>query len=98
MALAGRYASVLATDASDRMIAEATAHPRVRYAVTDYTTGLEPHSVGIVTVAQALHWLDLDALIREARRVLVPDGLLAAWCYSRCRVSPEVDAVFDHFI
>lgn len=95
--LAGRFTKVLATDPSDAMIAAAAPHPRVRYAVTAYDTGLEAGTVGAVTVAQALHWLDLDGFLREARRVLVPDGLLAAWCYSLPRVVPEVDDVTDHF-
>lgn len=97
VALAGRFASVLGTDPSPEMIASADPHPRVKYAVAAYETRLEPRSVGLVTVAQALHWLDIDAFIAEARRVLVPNGLLAAWCYTNCRVTPDVDAIFDHF-
>lgn len=96
-ALAARFAAVLGTDPSAEMIAAAEPHRRVTYAVTRYDTKLPAHSVGLVTVAQALHWLDLDAFISEARRVLVPNGLLAAWCYSNCRVTPEIDEVFDHF-
>lgn len=95
--LAGRFTAVLGTDPSEAMIAEAAPHPRVRYAVTTYDTKLEDRSVGVVTVAQALHWLDVDAFIVEARRVLVPDGLLAAWCYTNCRVSPGLDELLDHF-
>ncbi len=95
--LASRFASVLATDASAEMIAAAAAHPRVKYAVTSYDTKLDPQTVGLVTVAQALHWLDVDALVDEARRVLVPNGLFAAWCYSNCRLGPDLDDIFDHF-
>ena len=95
--LADRFASVLATDPSPDMIALATAHRRVRYEVTKYDTGLPAQSVDLVTVAQALHWLEVDDFVREARRVLVPGGVLAAWCYSNCRVTPEIDEVFDHF-
>ena len=79
------------------MIADAEAHPRVRYAVAQYETGLPDHCAGIVTVAQALHWLDEDAFMREARRVLVPDGLLAAWCYGRPRIALAIDKIVDHF-
>jgi SAM-dependent methyltransferase len=95
--LADRFGAVLGTDASAQMIAEAEQHPRVKYAVAKYETGLEAGSVGLVTVAQALHWLELDPFLAEARRVLVPNGLLAAWCYSNCRVTPAVDEIFDHF-
>jgi SAM-dependent methyltransferase len=95
--LAERYRAVLATDPSAQMIAQAVPHKRVRYAVTTYETGLADRSAGIVTVAQALHWLDLDAFFREVRRVLVPNGLLAAWCYANCRTGTPVDDAFDHF-
>ena len=95
--LAARFASVLATDPSPEMIDRAEPHARVRYEITDYATRLADHSVDLVTVAQALHWVDVDALFREAHRVLVPHGVFAAWCYSICRVSTAVDQIFDHF-
>lgn len=95
--LAARFAAVLATDPSPDMIDKAVKHPRVRYAITDYATRLADKSVDLVTVGQALHWLDVDALFREAYRVLVPQGVFAAWCYSNCRVSPAIDEIFDQF-
>ncbi|MEI6812774.1 MAG: class I SAM-dependent methyltransferase [bacterium] len=95
--IAERWARVLATDPSEEMIAMGVAHPRVRYAVATYDSGLPDHSVSLVTVAQALHWMDATALMREVRRVLVPGGIFAAWCYSRCRLSDPLDAVVDQF-
>lgn len=95
--LADRFSAVLATDASPPMIAQARTHPRVQYRVTTYDTRLADRSVDLVTVAQALHWLDMGPFLREARRVLTPQGVLAAWCYSNCRVTPPVDEVYDHF-
>jgi ubiquinone/menaquinone biosynthesis C-methylase UbiE len=95
--LADRFLAVLGTDPSAEMIASAVLHKRVRYDVSKYETKLPDRSVGLVTVAQALHWLELDPFLAEARRVLVPNGLLAAWCYSNCRVDPAIDEVFDHF-
>ena len=51
-----------------------------------------------VTVAQALHWLHLPAFYEEARRVLVPDGVLAVWCYGIQRLDDEpVDRLLQHF-
>jgi SAM-dependent methyltransferase len=81
--LAEHFARVVATDASERQIAEARAHPRVEYRVTPAErSGLEAQSVELVTVAQALHWFRLDPFYAEVRRVLRPQGLLAAWCYA----------------
>ena len=79
------------------MIALAIPHPRVTYSVAKYESGLPERSTNLVTVAQALHWLDLDPFLREARRVLVPGGVLAAWCYARCTVDSAVDEIVDLF-
>jgi SAM-dependent methyltransferase len=80
--LAKRFARVVATDASREQIANATPHPRVEYRVArEDASGLAAASADLVTVAQALHWLDPGTFFGEARRVLKPGGLLAAWCY-----------------
>lgn len=44
-------------------------------------TSLADASVGLVAVAQALHWFDRGAFFSECERVLVPGGVLAAWGY-----------------
>lgn len=56
--------------------------PNVTYrqAAADQS-GLADHSVDLVTAAQALHWFDIDAFFREARRILAPGGVLAVWGY-----------------
>ena len=52
-------------------------------------SGLAPGSVDLVTVAQALHWLDFDAFWSEVRRVLVPGGAVAVWGYGLLTVEPK---------
>jgi ubiquinone/menaquinone biosynthesis C-methylase UbiE len=80
--LAQRFAKVITTDASAEQIAAATAHPGVEYRVaTAEQSGLADGSVGLVTVAQALHWFDLAKFYAEARRVLKKGGVLAVWAY-----------------
>jgi ubiquinone/menaquinone biosynthesis C-methylase UbiE len=80
--LARRFDRVTATDASAAQLAQATVHPRVSYRVAPAeASGLPDRSIDLVTVAQALHWLDLDGFYAEVRRVLVPGGALAVWCY-----------------
>ena len=95
--LADHFVSVTATDPSDAMIAHAIPNPRVTYSVAKYESGLPDRSANLVTVAQALHWFDIEPFVRETRRVLAPGGLLAAWCYSKCSVDPNVDAIVDRF-
>ena len=47
----------------------------------------------LITVAQALHWFDIDRFFAEAVRVLKPGGVLSFWCYEHCAVDPACDAV-----
>ena len=75
LSLAAHFQEVIATDRSEGQLERARAHPRVRYHVADERqSGLADASVDLVTVAQALHWLDREALFAEARRVLRPRG------------------------
>jgi SAM-dependent methyltransferase len=97
--LAERFAAVVATDASERQIASATAHPHVRYEVAPAErSGLPPASADLVTVAQALHWFDIPAFMQEAKRVLRPGGVLAVWSYANLRLgAAEPEAILDRF-
>ena len=60
-------------------------------------TGIEDASVDLVTVAQALHWLDHGRFFAEASRILRPRGLLAVWGYSNATVSADFDDEFIDF-
>ena len=95
--LADRFAQVIATDPSAEMVAQSIAHPRVTYRVGKYNSGIAAQSASLITVAQALHWLELDPFFDEVRRVLMPGGIFAAWCYGLCRIEPRVDEVVDLF-
>jgi SAM-dependent methyltransferase len=96
VALAARFAAVVATDASAAQLARARAHPRVRYFVAqERAPMLASGSVDLVTTAQALHWLERASFYAEATRVLRPGGVIALWCYARPRVRRGVDAVID---
>lgn len=82
--LARHFDRVVATDASPEQIAAAVAHPKISYRVAPAEAGgLEPSSADLITVAQALHWLDLPRFYAEAERVLVEGGVLAAWSYGK---------------
>jgi SAM-dependent methyltransferase len=96
--LARHFARVWATDASAAQIANAAPHPRIAYYVRPAEdSGFAPRSVGLVTVAQALHWFDIDRFYAEVARVLKPGGLIAVWSYALMRVSPEIDEVVHRF-
>ena len=90
--LAERFGRVVATDASREQIASAKPHPRIEYRVAPAeASGLPGEAIGLVTVAQALHWFDFERFYAEVRRVLKPGGVLAVWAYGITEV--EGDAV-----
>lgn len=97
--LAKHFDRVVATDASADQIANAIAHPEVVYRVTRAEdSGLDAGTADLVTVAQALHWFDLDAFYAEVRRVIRPGGVLAVWCYGRFEPEdPAVRTLLDRF-
>jgi len=97
--LAGHFDRVVATDASREQIASAKPHPKVEFRVAPgEQSGLPDESVGLITVAQALHWFDLDRFYAEARRVLKPGGVLAVWAYGINKVDgPAVDELVQNF-
>lgn len=96
--LAKRFHSVIASDASQAQIDAARPCPGVIYrkALAEQS-GLESASVDLVTVAQALHWFDLDNFYREVKRILRPNGLLAVWSYNLLRIEPAIDRLIDRF-
>ena len=90
--LARCFAKIIATDASKEQIASATPNPKVAFRVAPAEqSGLADNSVELITVAQAMHWFDFEKFFAEVRRVLKPDGVLAAWAYGINTV--EGDAV-----
>ncbi len=96
--LADHFKEVLATDASADQIRNGTAKSNISYCIAAAeSSGLEDESIDLVTVAQALHWLDTEKFYQEVRRVSKKHGVLAVWCYDLLSVSPEVDAVINRF-
>lgn len=96
LALSTRFAQVVATDPSAAQIANAQGRANIDYRVEPAEQcSLADASVDLVTVAQALHWFDLDAFHVEVKRVLRLRGVFAAWTYADCRVDAEVDAIKD---
>lgn len=96
--LAQRFTRVTASDASAEQLKNAVAHPRISYVTAPAEDApLEDDSVDLITVAQAVHWFDMQAFNREVERVLKPGGVIAVWIYGNVRVTPEIDAIEEHF-
>lgn len=92
--LARHFHRVIATDASANQLVQAIAAPNVDYRQAPAERApLADASVDLITVAQALHWFDVDVFHREAARVLKDGGAIAEWSYNLLRIAPAVDDI-----
>lgn len=94
--LAAFFDRVIATDPSEQQINNAMVHDKVSYAVAKAEEApLNDNSVDLLTVATALHWFDFDRFYPEAKRVMKPDAVIAAWAYGNPAGEPEINALID---
>ncbi|HAZ11234.1 MAG: hypothetical protein A2X86_08320 [Bdellovibrionales bacterium GWA2_49_15] len=98
--LARFFTKVIATDLSERQIKSAVRAENVEYRVlkAEESLGVKDHSIDLITVAQALHWFDLDKFYAEVKRVLRPTGIFATWAYAfHLPIQPNIDSSLTDF-
>ncbi|XP_012942650.1 putative methyltransferase DDB_G0268948 isoform X1 [Aplysia californica] len=82
--LAGIYKQAIGVDASASHVAKAPRHlSNITYKVADCNFPLnfiESGTVDLVSVASAVHWLDLNNFYAETDRMLKPGGVMAVFC------------------
>ena len=80
VALADIAHRVVGIEPSDYMLAGCESHPRIEYkrSVAERIP-TDDEEFDLVTVAHAFHWLDQDAFLAEARRVLRQSGWLVIY-------------------
>lgn len=94
--LAPYFREVIATDASEAQIQHAVPHPNISYRLAlAEASELDPDSVDLITVAQAIHWFDFDGFYQEVMRVATSQGVLAFWGYGLPRIEAAIDAALD---
>ncbi|MGA0615374.1 class I SAM-dependent methyltransferase [Paracoccus sp. KR1-242] len=80
--LAEHFDEVIGLDPSAEQVENATRHPRVTYlrsAAEDIPLG--DHGADLIAAAQAAHWFDRPAFYAQARRLAVPDAIIALISY-----------------
>jgi len=94
--LSNYFDTVFATDASSSQIINAIQKSNIKYmVVNEQAPVIKRRSVNLITVAQALHWFDLDLFYAEVDRVLKRYGLVACWSYGMFRIDMKVDREID---
>jgi len=88
---------VIASDASFAQVSKAATEGQyLRTSCLAEQTPFVDDCFDLVTVAQALHWFDLDRFYTEVKRVLKPDGVLAVWSYGLMQIAPPLDSIVNH--
>lgn len=96
--LSNYFSEIIATDASNTQIKNAIETSRVTYRVaTAEKSSIESNSIDLITVAQALHWFNMDAFSKEVNRVLKEGGIIAVWSYNLFSMQENIDGVIENF-
>jgi len=81
--LADFYSSVTGIDQSKNQLTNAIKKDNIEYKTgSAYDLGIEKESVDLITIAQAIHWLDTNKFYDECARVLKKNGALAIIGYA----------------
>jgi Methylase involved in ubiquinone/menaquinone biosynthesis len=80
------FQQIYATDISSSQILNSFQESNIKYTVANEQVPLlKRRSVDLITVAQALHWFDIEIFYAEAIRLLKRYGLIACWSYNLFR-------------
>ncbi len=97
-ALAGLFEQVEATDISETQLILAVKKPNINYQISPAEqTPFSDKTFDLITVAQALHWFNVDLFHQEVRRVAKPGAVIAEWGYGLVDISPDLDPVMLDF-
>jgi ubiquinone/menaquinone biosynthesis C-methylase UbiE len=96
--LAKDFKKVFATDLSQKQIDQAIPTDNISYSVSKAEeTSFNDNQFDLITVGQAIHWIDTNKFYEEAIRTSKPNGILAIWGYSLLSLNPEIDLIILDF-
>jgi hypothetical protein len=96
--LCHKFEKVYATDISQKQLDEAFTAPNIIYSVSPAeSTTFANQMFDLITVGQALHWLNTQQFFQEVKRVGKKGATLAVWGYALLNVNPSIDAIFNEF-
>ncbi|OLT61033.1 class I SAM-dependent methyltransferase [Moorena bouillonii] len=82
LGLTSHFHKIYATDASEKQISYAFHHDKIKYSLAvAEKVGLANKSIDLITVAEAVHWFNLEQFYQEVQRISKPGGIIAIWGY-----------------
>lgn len=94
--LAPRFDEVTATDISKEQLSHAPQKTNIRYLEAPAEDSELPADYfDLITVAQAIHWFDIDRFYTEVRRVASEKALIAVIGYGMLRINTQLNPVVD---
>jgi SAM-dependent methyltransferase len=99
VALAARFARVIATDPAQAQLDHAEPAPRVEYRCAPAeASGLPDASCDLAVAAQAAHWFEWPRFVVEVGRVARPGALIALVTYRNAEIAGEIGAsMLDYY-
>ncbi|WP_420148572.1 class I SAM-dependent methyltransferase [Spirosoma sp.] len=93
------FDQVEATDISDTQLARAVQKPNIHYQISSAEqTPFADQTFDLITVAQALHWFNVDKFHEEVRRVARPGAVIAEWGYGLVNLGlSDLDSIMLDF-
>ena len=92
------FRQVYASDLSADQLRFAAQKDNISYLVQRAEkTNFENNQFDLITVAQAMHWFDVDKFNREMKRVAKDGATLAVWGYGLLRINKPINDLIDHF-
>lgn len=89
--LSNYFKKVYASDLSIEQISNSTLKNNIEYFVSEaHLSKFNNSSIDLITIATAIHWFDIDNFFKEAKRILVPNGVIAFWSYGFHQCENEI--------
>jgi len=96
--LARYFKKVMATDISQNQIDRAAQAENIIYSIQPAeATSFPENSFDLITVSQALHWLQFEKFYQEVRRVGRQASWIAVWMYGLLHISPAIDKLIEEY-
>jgi ubiquinone/menaquinone biosynthesis C-methylase UbiE len=95
--LSNYFKNVLACDPSRKLLGQARKKSNIFYfQSTAEWIALRGKTINLITVSQAIHWVNFNQFYDEVKQLLKPKGIIAFWGYNLPRINAKIDNILDY--